>query len=265
MLFSLPLYHVACFLKGVSPSGVPKTDLGATRSKLINLLNKTADTIFFEFVKLMFACQYWFRLEIFFRNQKITKCENPLSRAQGTIFICNHRSHFDVFVLLPLIPGLKAVSKKALNQLPVFSHYMKYCGHVFFEESDVRMQNRIIPLLKDKLHRGQNVLIFPEMTRANKGQTRLSHFGSLAFQLAKASEAPIQILTLSGTDRVWPKGKKQIFAKSSLRIKNVVKLKIGSKLFFKEFNDLLLLKSRCKDETQSAYFGLEEDFQRGHS
>ena len=143
------------------------------------------------------------------------------------IYMTNHQSFFDVFVLLGCLPvNFKFILKQELMKLPVFGPAMKKAGYIGIERGDPRKAVKSMNLASERIRNGASVLIFPEGTRSPDG--RLGQFKKGGFSLAMKSGCDIVPVAISNSYRIAPKG--------SLRIKKgSVSLKIGKPVVLTDY------------------------------
>lgn len=117
------------------------------------------------------------------------------------IFVCNHRSFSDGFLMAVLpVEGVQVVNIWPFR-IPVIGFFARFAGYL-----NIRMMqteeffDKALELL------GQNVSIifFPEGTRS--ASRKIGNFHGSAFRLALKSKAPIVPLCISGSENIPPKG-----------------------------------------------------------
>jgi 1-acyl-sn-glycerol-3-phosphate acyltransferase len=128
-----------------------------------------------------------------------------LDPAQNYIFMCNHVSNLDPPVLIRAIPGRSSVLvKRELFRVPILGSAMRIGDMV-----PVDRQNRqaAIDSMREAgkvMGKGLNMMVFPEGTRSSDG--RLLPFKKGPFYLATDYSFPIVPATISGSERLMPKG-----------------------------------------------------------
>ncbi len=137
------------------------------------------------------------------RGFRVEVPERPQLRGtSGSVIVCNHVSFLDPLLLLSLLPAVITVVRADFFRVPVFGWLLRGAGflgpHLFAEGQPW------IDKVARHLRAGGNLLIFPEGTRSRDG--KLTKFKKGAFFLAKHLGAPIVVLQVAGTDRVFPPG-----------------------------------------------------------
>jgi 1-acyl-sn-glycerol-3-phosphate acyltransferase len=126
-----------------------------------------------------------------------------------SIFMCNHQSYFDIFVLLAYLPAdFKFILKQELMKIPILGHAMKRAGHVAITRENPREAIRSMDRVVEKIKSGTSVLIFPEGTRSVDG--RLQSLKKGGFHMAFKSGCDIVPVAISNTHRIVTKGSLKI-------------------------------------------------------
>jgi 1-acyl-sn-glycerol-3-phosphate acyltransferase len=143
----------------------------------------------------------------------------PVEDHAPRIYLTNHQSAFDVFVLLASLPvHFKFILKEELMKIPLFGATMRSAGYIGIARDDARSALKSMHQAADKIRKGASVVIFPEGTRSVDG--RIQAFMPGAFHLALRSGCDIVPITIDGSYRIMSKG--------SLRISKVAcTMKIG--------------------------------------
>lgn len=122
---------------------------------------------------------------------------------RGNVVVCNHLSFLDPLLMLAYLPRLITIVRPDFFRVPIFGWLLRgsgFLGPDLFAEGRPWI-NRVDRHLKG----GGNLLIFPEGTRSRDG--RLAPFKKGAFFLAKHLAAPILVVRLDGTDKVFAPGR----------------------------------------------------------
>lgn len=147
---------------------------------------------------------YWLFIPV-----KLTGTEN-IDIHQSYVYVANHESMFDVFLVYGWLPSVfKWMIKAEARKIPFVGTTCKAAGHIFVERGNARKSFESINAIKEQLHDGVCTVIFPEGTRSADGQ--IGRFRRGAFQIALDLNLPIVPLSIEGCYEVQPKGK--VFAK----------------------------------------------------
>jgi 1-acyl-sn-glycerol-3-phosphate acyltransferase len=130
----------------------------------------------------------------------VTPSRRELGRTRGTVVICNHLSFLDPMLLLSLLPRTITIVRPDFLRVPVFGWLLRGAG---FLDPDLFAEGQPwVDRVARHLRKGGNLLVFPEGTRSRDGN--LAPFKKGAFYLARVLAAPILVLHVRGTDRLFP-------------------------------------------------------------
>jgi 1-acyl-sn-glycerol-3-phosphate acyltransferase len=136
---------------------------------------------------------------------------DQLDRSRAYIFMSNHVSNLDPPLMLPLIPVRTSVmAKQELFRIPILGRAMLLASLVPVDRSNRDAAVASVHRAAEVIRSGISMTVFPEGTRSPDG--RLLPFKKGPFYLALETGAPIVPITIIGTDKLLPKGKK--FARS---------------------------------------------------
>jgi 1-acyl-sn-glycerol-3-phosphate acyltransferase len=122
-----------------------------------------------------------------------------------TIFMVNHVSYFDIFILLARLPvDFKFIVKQELMRIPILGHAMRRAGYIGIEREDPRKALKSMQEAAERIRNGASVLIFPEGTRSSDGS--LQSFKAGGFHLTLKSGCDIVPMTIIGSRDIVPKG-----------------------------------------------------------
>ncbi len=164
----------------------------------------------------------WAKTLLFFSGVRIHLQGNihELARHTPCIFMANHQSAFDIFVLLAGLPvSFRWLAKEELFKIPIFGPAMRRAGYISINRDNPRDAVRSLNEAAKKIQEGVSVVVFPEGTRSKDGH--LLPFKSGGFVLAIKSQVPIIPTALIGTFEVKPVGSFWIYPKP-------VTIRIGS-------------------------------------
>lgn len=130
---------------------------------------------------------------------------NKLDPNRTTVYICNHQSSFDIYLLFRLFFPFQWVTKKSNFYVPFIGWNMRHNRSIGFERGDRRETLMMVKECVKRLKEGISLIIFPEGERSPEG--RMIPFLGGAFAIAKRAEVPIQPMVLTGTFDVLPRYK----------------------------------------------------------
>ena len=150
------------------------------------------------------------------------------------IFVCNHRSASDAFLMGILPHELVQIVNVWPFRIPVLGAYAKFAGYL-----NIRMMppDQFIQSASALLTEGVSIVFFPEGTRSTSG--KMGSFHGSAFRLALASKASIVPFCISGSEKIPPKG-------SPLLRPGVIRVRRLTAITWDEYKDLnaFALKNR---------------------
>jgi 1-acyl-sn-glycerol-3-phosphate acyltransferase len=120
------------------------------------------------------------------------------------IFYANHRSHFDIPVMMYSLPRpLYFLAKKELKSIPFLGWGMAAIGMIFIDRTDRASARRSMEKAGVQIRKGKSIVTFPEGTRSSNKE--LMVFKKGAFHLAKSQGIPLVPVAISGTEKILPK------------------------------------------------------------
>ncbi len=127
-----------------------------------------------------------------------------VSSHEGKVYISNHASYLDIFVLLAKVPdNLRMIYKKEINKMPLISWAMRACGFVPIDRKNVRTAMRSLDAAAEKIKNGLSFVIFPEGTRSEDGS--VGEFKRGMFILTEKAQADIVPITITNTNNLLPR------------------------------------------------------------
>lgn len=134
----------------------------------------------------------------------ILKNKELVNPKETYVYMANHQSWFDIFVLLAYVPGqFRWLAKEELYKIPIVGQAMRLIGYIPIDRSNRAKAFESIAKAAEKVREGVSVMIFPEGTRSINGV--LQPFKKGGFILAIQSKKPILPVSISGSYRVMPK------------------------------------------------------------
>ncbi len=175
------------------------------------------------------------------------------------IYISNHQSYFDIFVLLSGLPvDFKFLMKQELMKIPLLGIAMRGAGYISIDRGDTRNAIRSMNSAVVKIRNGNSVLIFPEGTRSKDGHVQ--PFKKGGFHLAIKSGCDIVPIAIINSRNIVPKG--------SLRInKGTIALNVGRPIPVKDYSkkDIDNLVERARESVISQMADTNGTEMRGHN
>jgi 1-acyl-sn-glycerol-3-phosphate acyltransferase len=119
------------------------------------------------------------------------------------LFVANHKSLADVFLLCLLPWEMKFLSKDSIFEVPLLGWQLRVSRDIPIERGNKESAKRAIEEMRDRLTRGSSVIVFPEGTRSPDGS--LGPFREGAFRLAIELGVDVLPLAVAGTENTLPK------------------------------------------------------------
>jgi 1-acyl-sn-glycerol-3-phosphate acyltransferase len=128
-----------------------------------------------------------------------------LDPRQTYVFAANHRSQFDIFVLLMTLPfDFGWVAKKSLFQIPIFGQALGRLGNVSIDRQSLQDAIKSLNHAAGLVQSGRSMVVFPEGTRATSRE--LLPFKKGVFIMALRGGQPIVPVSISGTMAIQERG-----------------------------------------------------------
>lgn len=129
-----------------------------------------------------------------------------LQKGQAYIFVGNHQSMFDIFLMLGFCPHtFRWMMKKELSRIPLIGYACKCCGFITIDRSSRTDIAHTMSQADEVLRHNHSLAMFAEGTRTLTG--KLGPFKRGAFKLAIEQQLPIVPLSINGSYEVMPKGR----------------------------------------------------------
>ena len=121
------------------------------------------------------------------------------------VFVANHVSFVDIWVLVASLPGtVRFLAKRELLRVPVFGWAMRSAGHIPIDRKNRQAAVDACGEAGGMIRDGTSAIVFGEGTRSRTGELLPLKKG--AFVLAIQAGVPVVPVYLEGTYAVLPKG-----------------------------------------------------------
>lgn len=152
-----------------------------------------------------------------------------IKKGQSYVFVANHQSMFDVWLIYGWLPVVfKWLMKAELRKVPFVGTACKAAGHIFVERRNAKAAMESLKNVEKQLSNGVCTVIFPEGTRSLNGE--VGKFKRGAFQIAWDLGLPVIPLSLDGCYEVLPKGNPFVH-------RHAVSMHIGEPIDLKQYAD----------------------------
>ncbi|MEM9990564.1 MAG: HAD-IB family hydrolase [Bacteroidota bacterium] len=137
--------------------------------------------------------------------QLVVKGEHNLWEHRPAVFIANHQSGADIYIIPKLLrKNFKGIAKKELERVPIVGQLMAATGTIFIDRSNRDQAIEAMKPAVDALKGGTSIMIFPEGTRSY--DYTLGKFKKGAFHLAMQAGVPIIPIVILNAHDVQPRG-----------------------------------------------------------
>ncbi|MGB6033153.1 MAG: lysophospholipid acyltransferase family protein [Bacteroidota bacterium] len=168
-----------------------------------------------------------------------------LYRKRAVVFVANHQSLVDIFVLFRLFVHFKWISKTENFRIPLIGWNMSLNRYIRLDRGSLRGSLGMIRAATAAIREESSVMIFPEGTRSKDGT--LQKFQPGAFELALKTGAPLQPIVIDGSAGALPK--RSYVLRGTHHIRARILDPIGPELF--AGSDAATLKEKIRDLFQA--------------
>lgn len=128
-----------------------------------------------------------------------------LDPAHSYVFIANHTSMVDIWVLLVAVPiSFRFVAKEELSRVPILGKAMDSAGNIFIDRGNLTSAFAAYDEAAARIRQGMSAMVFAEGTRSRDG--RLLPFKKGPFILAIQAGVPAVPVVIEGAFERTPKG-----------------------------------------------------------
>lgn len=128
---------------------------------------------------------------------------------ENSIIVCNHVSYLDPLMMIRLFRRHKTIVKATFFKVPIFGWVLRAAGYIPSMPRG-RMAGLMVKqtkTLSSFLEKGGILFVFPEGTRNRKAGKGILDFHSGVFKMARLCRAPIHVLVIRNTDKVFTPGR----------------------------------------------------------
>lgn len=145
----------------------------------------------------------FFRSLIFLSGTKLeVRGTENIPEDRASLFVCNHRSYFDIIILQTLSKTpLGFVAKKEFHSYPLLPLYIEDIGSLFLDRDNVRESLKTINEGTERMKKGLSLGLYPEGTR-NHGKELLP-FRQGGYRMAEKSDSPIVLVAHTNCGRIF--------------------------------------------------------------
>ena len=150
--------------------------------------------------------QWIFRVILKLTGADITVIgEENVPKDTPVLYICNHRSYFDILLTYSRCPIRTGyVAKKEMERYPLLSDWMRNLHCLFLDRQDIKQGLKTILQAVENVKSGISVCIFPEGTRnKNEDETEMLPFHEGSFKIATKSKCPIIPIAINNSANIW--------------------------------------------------------------
>jgi putative phosphoserine phosphatase / 1-acylglycerol-3-phosphate O-acyltransferase len=160
----------------------------------------------------------------------VVKGEQHLWSQRPAVFIFNHQSTADIFIVSKLIrKNATGIAKKELKNMPVLGQLMVAAGVIFIDRKNREKAIEAMKPAVDVLKNGTSIIIFPEGTRSK--DYKLGAFKKGAFHMAMEAGVPIVPVIIRNAHDAMPLGT-NVFRAAAIEV--IAKPPISTKRWTKE-------------------------------
>ncbi|WP_294083272.1 lysophospholipid acyltransferase family protein [Proteiniphilum sp. UBA5384] len=146
--------------------------------------------------------KWWSRLTCWLALCQVkSKGHENLDPHQSYIFVPNHQSAFDIFLVYGFLnQNIKWMQKQSLRKIPFVGFASEKAGHVFVDDTNPKARAASLEKAKKQIVNGVSMVIFPEGARTRSG--KLGRFKRGAYHVARDMKLPVVPLTINGAFNV---------------------------------------------------------------
>lgn len=134
------------------------------------------------------------------------KIHNPerMNGSEARVYVSNHVSWYDVFVLASVLPAFRFVAKSELARIPIFGPAARAAGTIFIDRDNRKAAMESYAIAGLRIREGSPVVVYPEGTRGQSYDIRPFKKGPMV--LAISAGVPVVPVVIHGTMAIQPRG-----------------------------------------------------------
>ena len=162
------------------------------------------ENIYCSSIRFLLVLQPWLKCTSNFQN---IFSFYSLFPSRKILFVGNHRSNLDTFLLISYIPGLRGLAKRSLFYNFLFAPIMLLTGFVPVQKGSAESFLKGLNTMKEKiLNKNRAALVFPENTRCEKNFSGLGKMTTSFFSLAIETKALVVPVAIHNSDAIMGRG-----------------------------------------------------------
>lgn len=160
----------------------------------------------------------FFKTELWLAGCHIhVKGEENIPADGPVLFVCNHRSYFDILITHEIVKKpVGFIAKSDMKKLPLLPQYMDDIGCVFLDRDDIKQGLATINQAAEYMKLGHSMILFPEGHR-NQADEMLP-FRQGGYKMAEKAKCPIVPVAISGSDLLLESAPKKLVRKNDVTI-----------------------------------------------
>ena len=185
------IYYILAYLVFLSPFYLYAFCFSNQREERFQQLNFLHYRAFFAVVRALVPRMKW-------------EIPQEVLALRSSIIVSNHLSFLDPILFISLFKKHKTIVRSDFFKVPFFGWVLKNAGYLPSASDSLFSQWALDQLggISDFLKNGGNFFIFPEGTRS-RGRG-IGPFNKGAFRIAKLCRAPIKVVIIRNTEKLFP-------------------------------------------------------------
>ena len=157
-------------------------------------LNSYFYRVFFTLVRMLIPACRWDIAE-------------SVRNVRSSVVVSNHISYLDPILLISLYRQHTTIAKARLFSIPLYGKMLALSGYLPSTATGglADLMLRRMEAMPGNLADGSNLIVFPEGTRSRQG--RIGRLNKGAFKIARLCRAPVTVLFISNTDKLFKPGR----------------------------------------------------------